>query len=329
MADYIVTGATGHIGNVVVRKLAERGEKVKAIVRNKSNLKCFEGVECDIVYGNFDADNFLCSIVKEGDIVIHCAGKIEIGSGAKEEIMRINYEGTKLVVDVCLKNRAGKLVYVSSVDCFLKEKAGVVTEPEKFFPEKQKSAYAKSKALATEYVLDACRNKGLNGVIVYPTAVTGRYDWKVSNIGQVIKDYQSGKNLARINGGYNFVDVEDVANGIILAAEKGRSGEGYILSGEGITVDEMFEILRNLKGKKNLPVKIPAFIVEIFAPLAELYYKARKIKPAFTKKAIKVLNSNYNYSSQKAEKELGYMHVSAKQAITNSYEWFKNIYCEK
>ena len=325
MSNYIVTGATGHIGNVIVRKLAERGESVKAVVRNNSDITCFNDIKTDLVFGNFSAENFMSSIIEKGDIVIHCAAMVEIGAGNRDEVMRVNYEGTKIVADACLHNKAERLVYVSSVDCFFKEKSGVVKEPEEFYPEKLKSAYAESKALATKYVFDSVKNNNLNAVVIYPTAVTGKYDWKVSNLGQVVKDYQNGKTLARIKGGYNFVDVEDVAEGIISAAEKGRTGEGYILSGEGANVDEMFEILRKLKGKKNLPPKIPSFLVEIFAPLAELYYKKRNIRPAFTKTAIQALKSNYNYSSEKAEAELGYTHISAEEALTNSYNWFASL----
>jgi dihydroflavonol-4-reductase len=220
-----------------------------------------------------------------------------------------------------MRKQVKKFVYISSVDAIYKPDAGSpIAEPSAFYPEKLEGIYGKSKAMATEYVLDLAKDGMLNVSVAYPTAVIGPYDYKVWNVGQVILDFITNKPLARVEGCYNFVDVRDVAREIIQIAEKSKSGYGYILGGEVVTVTQLFEILSPIYGR-NIPIKLPLWFVNAFSELGVLYYKVRGKKPVFSRFALKTLNSNCNYDITKAKTELGYSTRSAFETLTESAKW--------
>ena len=162
------------------------------------------------------------------EVVFHLAGIIEIGSGNKRKVHEVNVNGSKNVVEACKIAHVKKLVYTSSVHA-IPEKQGIITETKEFDPKLVKGTYAKSKAEATNYILNS-NSKELEVIIAHPSGVIGPYEYIKSNMGQLIIDCANGRMKASIKGGYNFVDVRDVANGIILALEKGKPGECYILA---------------------------------------------------------------------------------------------------
>ena len=182
--------------------------------------------------------------------------------------------------------------------------------------------YAKSKAQATLEVLKGVA-QGLDAVIVCPTGVIGPYDYKVSEMGQLIIDFIQRKLHAYVDGAYDFVDVRDVAMGIILACEKGRSGESYILSGAQITVRDLLLMLEEMTGVKAPSLKIPAWLVRTVGSIAPLYYRLTKTKPLFTAYSVDVLSSNSLISSEKAHRELGYSTRSIRESVEDAIRWFR------
>lgn len=324
----IVTGATGHIGNVLVKELYEAGHQVQAIVLPKDDYKMIEPY-AEILFGNILDVAFLNETLKEVDIVFHLAGIVEIGSGKKKTIMKVNVEGTRNVLQACLNNHVRRLVYTSSVHAIPElPKNQIQTEIDHFDPNLVKGLYGKSKAIATQLVLDQ-KDSELEIVIVHPSGVIGPADYKLSNVSQVFLDFLCGRLTAYLRGGYNFVDVRDVARGIRLAGEKGRKGECYILSGSEITVKELLDEIALISGKKRVKTKIAFWFILAMSYFAEVYYKIVKTKPLFTHYSIIVLDSNYHFSNEKAKRELGFETRDIKESIKDTMEFAIGNYLTK
>jgi len=182
--------------------------------------------------------------------------------------------------------------------------------------------YAKCKAQATLEVLKGVE-QGLNAVVVCPTGVIGPYDYKISEMGQLIINASKGKLRAYIEGAYDFVDVRDIATGLILASEKGRSGESYILSGERITISDLLLILEEITGVKAPSFKVPAWLARTLGTITTPYYRLTKTKPLFTAYSVDVLESNSQISSEKAHYELGYSSRYIRESVADAVSWFK------
>ncbi len=316
----IVTGATGHIGNVLVKELYIHGYDVTAIVLPQDDVRMIEAY-ATIVYGNILDTDFLESVFLEKDLVFHLAGIVEIGSGKKKLINKVNVEGTRNVVNACLKCGVKRLVYTSSVHAITElPKPQVMAEISDFDPDTVKGLYAKSKALATKIVLEQ-KESPLDVIVVHPSGVIGPYDYKMSNVSQMFMDFLLGRLTAYLKGGYNFVDVRDVANGIRLAAEKGKRGECYILSGSEITVKELLDEIARVSGKKRVKTKLAYWFILAMSYFAEIYYKIVRQKPLFTHYSIVVLNSNYHFSNQKAKDELGFTTRDLKETIKDTMDF--------
>jgi len=318
-----VTGATGHIGNVLVRKLLAKGEKVRCIVPDFENSKPLEGLEIEIVHGDVRNVNSLVKAFKGAEIVYHLAGIVTIMSGNDDLLYQVNVEGTKNVVDACLKNNVKRLVYASSVHALKEPPHGTVIDERCIYDaECARGSYDKSKALASLEVIKGIQ-KGLDAVLICPSGVIGPYDYRISQMGHLIINFMKGDLKAYVDGAYDFVDVRDVAKGLILACKNGKCGESYILSGEQISVQELLFELEKITGMKAPYLKVPLRIVKAVSKISPLYYKFTGKEPLFTSYSIDVISSNSKISSVKAHNELGYSPRPIKESIRDSVEWIK------
>ncbi len=319
----VITGASGHIGYALLLKLLEKGERVRILIRR--DLKQFDGLDCEKVYGDVTAPGSLEKAFAGADTVYHLAGIIDINNGDDDFVWKVNYEGVKNVVNACKNQKVKKLIYASSVDAFEPAPDGkVMRETKVFEPDKLEGTYAKTKATATNYVFEQCEKENFPAVVVYPGACIGPYDYKVSNVGEMVRMCLEGKMPVSVGfGAYNFVDVRDVADGMILAAEKGKIGDGYILCGETISTDDFIKTTMRACGKKQPKMKLGRGLAKAAAPLCEAYYKASKTTPLFTRYSIRKLCSNCNFSIDKAKKELGYSPMSVEQSVKDMVEWIK------
>ncbi|NMP37284.1 MAG: NAD-dependent epimerase/dehydratase family protein [Clostridiales bacterium] len=319
----VITGATGHIGYALLRELADKGENVRILIRK--DVPVFDGINCEKVYGDVTEPDSLLKAFEGADVVYHLAGIIDVNTGNDEIIWKVNVDGTKNVVKACKACGVKRLVYASSVDAFPPLPNGeLMREIDHFDPDILDGTYAKTKATATQFVLDNCNDGSLEAVIVHPGACIGPYDFKVSNIGEMVRMFINGKFPVSLNfGKYNFVDIRDIADGMHAAAEKGRPGECYILCGEVLTVDGLIKTLAKVTGRKAPKLKLPLGIVNVAAPIMEVYYKASKTTPLFTRYSIRKLNSNCNFSIDKAREELGYDPMSAEQSFADMVKWIK------
>ena len=323
MEQFIVTGATGHIGNVMVRKLCEQGQNVKVLALPNEDLSPLENLKVDIVFGDVTDRDFVFKFIEKDAVVMHLAGIIDIGTTPEELVRNVNVNGTKNIVDACIENKAKKLLYLSTVHIIDPQKVGdILREPTEFDKNKVVGTYAKTKLEATKYIFDACKEKGLNATVLYPSGVLGPYDFKISELGQVILDYMNHKLIAYVKGGYNFVDVRDVADATINAVTMGRKGEGYIVSGTAMSLKEMLTVINKKLGRKKLPPKIALWFVRMFAGLSNLYYKMRHKKPVFSKYSLYKLNANSNFSNEKAKSELKFNPRPVEESICDAVDWF-------
>lgn len=321
----VITGATGHIGNVLVRELLKNGEYIRAFVYSHEDASSLDGLMVEKFIGDVTDFSSLIEAFKGADVVYHLAGIVSISSGQKKLLNSVNAEGTKNVVKACIKAGVRRLVYTSSVHAIVEAPNGTaIDETSPFDPDRVTGDYAKSKALASLAVLEGVKN-GLDAVIVCPSGVIGPYDYKISELGHIMLDYINKRLKAYINGAYDFVDVRDVVNGMILACKKGRTGESYILSGERITIKDILNILEKLTGIKKPSFKVPLWLVRLAAFFTPIYYKLTHTKPRFTSYSIKVLKSNCLISSDKSKRELGYSPRPIYKSIEDSIKWFKRM----
>lgn len=319
----VVTGATGHIGNALVRELTSAGIQVRALVQEGEPTKSIDGLGIEYCIGDVRDYRSLIRAFKEAETVYHLAGIVSIGSGKRRLLREVNINGTVNVCNACMDLAIPRLIYVSSIHAFKEPPMGTpILETKDFDPKAVDGNYAKSKAEATRLVLGKVA-EGLDAVIVHPTGVIGPYEFKLSNMGQLFVDFMRNRLLAIIEGAYDFVDVRDVAKGIVLAARFGRKGENYILSGEQITVRRMIDFIAAETGQKAPSRVIPSWFAKATGVFAEVYYKIRRQQPLFTAYSVSTLSSNSQTTHLKATNELGYHPRPIRSSIKDTVEWLK------
>ncbi len=319
----VITGATGHLGNVLVRKLVNMNKKVRVLILPGEDIASLGGLEIEKVEGDVRLPDSLRKAFEGAEIVYHCAGIISILPGQQKQLYQVNVLGTRNVVNMCLETKVKRLVYTSSIHALSEPSPGIVIdESREFNPENVLGEYSKSKALGTLEVLKGIE-KGLDAVILCPSGIIGPHDYRISEMGKLIVDFVKGKVKACVSGAYDFVDVRDVAEGLILAYEKGKKGECYILSGQQISVQQLLKFLEEISGVKAPSFKIPHQAARAAGFFNVLYCNLMKIKPLFTPFSIDVLASNSLVSCQKAQNKLGYSPRSIYESIKDTVRWFK------
>lgn len=326
---FIITGANGFLGNNIVRKLVEdQNNEVRALVLPEDKINSLDGLNCKIYKGDVTKKESLNSIfeIEESNVelyVIHCAAIVYIKSKYNPKVYEVNVNGTKNVIDKVLEKKA-KLVYVSSVHAITeKTNNEIITEIKDFNPNKVEGQYAKTKAEIAKYVLDMVENRGLNACIVHPSGIIGPNDFGNSHLTQLIIDFANGRLKACVNGGYDFVDVRDVADGIISACYKGKKGECYILSNRYVSIKELLDLVSKVRNTKKIKLILPMWLAKLTAPLSEKYYAILKQPPLYTKYSLYTLTSNSNFSNQKAKKNLNYNNRELEVTIKDTVKWLK------
>jgi dihydroflavonol-4-reductase len=318
----LVTGATGHIGNVLIRKLVEKGEKVRALIWRGEDTTPLQGLDVQPVEGDVLDPESLKAALKGVEKVFHLAGIISIMPGTNLLVRRVNLEGTRNMLAAARLAGVKRLVYTSSIHAIRRVPQGVLIDEQlPFDPDNPYGAYDRSKAEASLEVQKAVA-AGLNAVIVCPTGVIGPYDFRGSEMGSVIRDAALGRTAPYVDGAYDFVDVRDVADGMILAEQKGRAGESYILSGQRISVRYLLETVREVTGRAFTRIKIPFHLAEFAARFTPTYYRWSKARPRFTPYSLEVLQSNSQISHGKATRELGYHPRTLYESIADTARWF-------
>jgi dihydroflavonol-4-reductase len=318
----LVTGATGHIGNVLVRKLLAQGEKVRALIWRGEDTTSIDGLNIEQVNGDVLDPDSLAPAFGGIDTVFHLAGIISIMPGRNSFVWKVNVEGTRNVIQAARETHVRRLIYTSSIHAITRAPHGVqMDETLGFDADNPYGEYDRSKATASIEVQNAAA-EGMDAVIVCPTGVIGPYDFRGSEMGEVIRGAAEAHSMFYVEGAYDFVDVRDVADGIIAAREYGRSGESYILSGQKLSVRYLLETVREVTGKAFAHVKIPFSLAELAARFTPWYYQRTQSKPRFTPYSLDVLKSNSDISHKKADTELRYKPRPVYESIADTVRWF-------
>jgi dihydroflavonol-4-reductase len=282
-----------------------------------------EGLKVEIAEGNVLDYPAMRKAMQGVKTVYHLAGLITILPGRDPLVGLVNVQGTKNVLAAAMDAGVERLVYTSSIHAIARVPDHItIDENVPFDPKGLDSEYDSSKAMATLAVLEAA-GQGLEAVVVCPTGVIGPHDYRLSEMGRLIFDAASARLQFSVDGAYDFVDVRDVAQGLIKACERGRSGEHYILSGERITIPKLLTTVREVVGMRALQLNVPMALAKAAAFIATPFYRLTEIKPRFTQYALETVTSNSNISYAKAARELGYAPRSLRDSISDTIQWFK------
>ena len=321
----VVTGVKGHLGAALARTLTARGERVRGLALAGDPAPELPGVE--YLPGDLrDPDSLRPLFEDTGGApvdVIHAAGIVDVSGGAQPAMEAVNVQGTANLLALCRRYGVRRLVYVSSVHAIPEEPQGTaIREAGRFSPAWVNGEYAKTKAAATQLVLDAAAG-GLDAVVVHPSGILGPGDEGGGNhLVQMVRDYLVGRLPACVAGGYDFVDVRDVAQGCLLALQKGRRGECYILSNQFCSVKNVLELVRHELGGRRLAV-LPMWMARAAAPFFQAAARRRRQRPLYTAYSLYTLRSNGLFCHEKAARELGYRPRPLAQTVRDTALWLQ------
>ena len=324
---YLVTGATGFLGRAVVEELVRRRAQVYALVLHNDPYIDLLPKEVHTDLGDVCDKSSLADFFAGADsrtCVIHCAGIVSVASRPGPRLYQVNVGGTWKVLRQCMEHGVGKMLYVSSVHAIPEKPKGcIITEDCEFSPGLVDGDYAKSKAAATELVFDAAE-RGLNASIVFPSGIIGPGDLQGGSFTSMAKSFLSGKLPFAVRGGYDFVDVRDVARGILACSESGEPGKGYILSGCYVTIRRMLQLVGKAAKLKYRSLCLPLGLARLAAP----YYERRSLrerKPLFfTPYSVSVLASNGQFSHAAASERFAYQPRPIEETLGDMTAWLLN-----
>ena len=324
---YLVTGATGFLGRVVAEELVRRKAQVHALVLHDDPYTDLLPKEVRTVIGDVCDKSSLSDFFADADsrtCVIHCAGIVSVASRPGPRLYQVNVGGTWKVLRQCMEHDVGKMVYVSSVHAIPEKPKGcIISEDCEFSPGLVDGDYAKSKAAATELVFDAAE-RGLNASIVFPSGIIGPDDLQGGSFTSMARSFLAGKLPFAVRGGYDFVDVRDVANGILACSESGEPGKGYILSGHYVTIRRMLQLVGKAAKLKYRSLCLPLGLARLAAP----YYERRSLrerKPLFfTPYSVSVLASNGQFSHAAASERFAYQPRPIEETLGDMTAWLLN-----
>lgn len=305
---YLVTGAAGHLGSAVLEKLRRRDCLIRGLVLPgepappDDRITWYRG---DVTRPETLVP-FFEGLSGPEAVVLHMAGIVTIQDEVSPSVRNVNVNGTLHILEKCFQYRIRRLVYISSVHAIPEPpEVAVVREISSFSGSAVEGTYAVTKAEATRLVLEAGRH-GLDVVVVHPSGILGPGDTGTNHLNQLLRMYLHRRLPFGVRGGYDLVDVRDVAEGILSAAEQGRAGECYLLTNRYATVPELLDLLRAAAGRSHRPPCLPLWLARAALPLTTLLARLTRTRPLFTRCSLKVLGTRSRFSHEKATRELNY-----------------------
>lgn len=316
-----VTGASGHLGVAILQELKHRGHDVRALAHR--DVAYFENHAIEFVRGEVNDPEAMEKLLQGCDALIHSAALISIDGDQQGKVQRINVEGVRNVMQTALKMNIGRVVHVSSIHAYNPLPKDKELNEARDFVDDKAFAYDRSKRDGQKIVMEYVA-KGLPALVVNPTSVTGAPENKLSLQGKAILDIYLGKIPAIFEGGYDWVDVRDIASSVCNALTMGRVGENYLLSGQYYTMKEIFGLVSEVKGETIKVRNIPVWTVKFGLPFVKLAAKITKKDPLYTRESIEILlHGNQKISHQKASIELNHHPRPFKKTIADLIDWFK------
>lgn len=316
-----ITGATGHIGGVIVRELLNRGHTVKALVRGH-DTKSLDGLEVEKIQGDLHDQLALERLMNSCEALIHAAALISIDGDMKGLVHRTNVAGTRQVMEAAKADGVKRVIHISSVHAYAQHPLDAIFDEHRAPAGDNTFAYDRSKrdgqALALSYA-----SSDMEVLVVNPTSVVGPFDFKPSKLGQAIINMSTGKLPFVFKGGFDFCDGRDVAHAIVNALTMGRSGEAYLLGGGWCSLSEFGQILSEISTYKNKPFALPTILGWIGLPFIYSFARLTKAEPLYTNEAlVAVAEGNRHINCAKAKTELQYSARPLRESLHDTYHWF-------
>ncbi len=299
-----ITGANGHVGANLVRALIGNGSPPRCLVH--VNSRAIDGLDVVRVSGDVRDVESLCRAFQGVDVVYHLAAGISLSMADWTRLQEINVNGTRNVVEACLRAGVRRLVYFSSIHALEQEPYAIpVDESRPLVTSPRYPPYDRSKAAAEKEVRQGIE-RGLNAVILYPTAIVGPHDYQPSHFGEALLGIAQRKLPALVTGGFDWVDVRDVVAGAMLAAEKAPAGAGYLLSGHWVSMCDIAAIVEEITGVSTRKPVCPLWLANLGVPFIKGMSLVNGKRPLYTSVSLRALKSNRRISHERATRELGY-----------------------
>lgn len=322
----LVTGAAGHLGANLVRRLLDDGQSVRVLLLEGDNNAAIEGLDVEKVYGDLRDLDRIKTAVQGCDRIYHCAAKVSILNNdpiLEREIYDCNVLGTIHILQAALEEGVAKVVVSGSFSAVGHDPEKPSDETMPFYPFSPHLPYAFSKNLVEHECLKAFAN-GLNVVVAVSCAILGPNDYIPSRMGRTLIDFANGKLRAYLPGGFEFVAAKDIVEGHLLAMEKGRSGQKYIFSSQFLTVDEIMNMFEEITNRNRPSLKIPGAVMARVANVSDFIIPRffPDVPRRFTSGAIRILRMYRHADISKAKNELGYQPTDIKASIQSAYDDF-------
>lgn len=317
----LVTGATGLLGNNVVRQLVQQGADVRALTRPSSDRRPLEGLAVETVHADLSQVDELRQACRDVHTIIHAAGHVEIGWSRPELYEQVNVQGTVNLL-AAARQAGARLVYVSTVNTLGLGAWKQPADEDSALPGIVPCPYVESKRRAEEQVLEAARQQ--HAVVVNPAFMLGPWDWKPSS-GRMLLEVTRRFVPVAPSGGCTVCDARDVAHGVLLAAEQGRSGRRYILGGQCMSYLKIWRLFQRL-ARRSGPWIITGPLLPMLAGwTADQWGRLTGREPAANSAAIRITRQAHYFTSRRAEQELGYRCRPFEQTAQDTWQWFRDF----
>jgi len=316
----LVTGATGFVGWHVARKLLDRGDRVRALVRDASRVRELEGVE--IAGGDLRDAESLERAVEGCGVVFHVAADYRLWARDPREMFRSNVEGTRNLLETARRAGIERVVYTSTVGCIGMPEDALGDEETPVGIGEMTGPYKQSKFEAERAALKFAA-EGMEVVAVNPTAPIGDHDFKPTPTGKIVVDFLRGAMPGFVDTGLNLVDVRDVAEGHLLALERGKKGERYILGAENLTLEQIFSMLAKMAGMAAPKIRVPYAIAYAYGAVSTAWAGISGKEPLAPLDGVRMAKKKMWVRHEKAARDLGYSPGPVEGALRRAVEWFR------
>jgi dihydroflavonol-4-reductase len=320
----LITGANGFIGSHLARFLVEQGERVRVLVRPRSETRSIAELPVEFAYGDLRNPSSLAEPLRGVQAVYHVAADYRLWAQNPQEIYDTNVNGTRNLLSAARQAGTGRFIHTSTV--------GTLVPPNpQMLPDEQTHLrlsdmighYKRSKYLAEQAAMDAAQS-GQPVVIVNPTTPVGPGDWKPTPTGRIILDFLKGQIPAYVDTGLNFVSVEDVVKGHWLAAQKGRVGERYVLGARNLTLKQMLQILSGLSGRRMPRIRLPLAVAYLASLADTLRARLLRREPRIPLEGVRMARHKMFVDGSKAVRELGFEPAPVEQALEKAIRWYRD-----
>lgn len=319
-----ITGISGHIGNNIARALNKNGyTQINALVQNRES-KSIEGIKANYILGDLFDGTSLDQISKDADVMIHLAAKISIGSSDIDLVYKTNIVGVKNVIEACKKNGIKKIIHFSSIHAHIASGPDIAIDEDTAYISSEDVPYDFSKSTGENLMLNA-RKEGIDVTIINPTAVIGPNDFKPSFSGKMMIDIYNGNMPSVVSGGFDWVDVRDIAEAVVTILEKNVFNQKFIMSGHYADLKDLANKICHVKGEKYKGMSSPIFLAKMGLPFISMFAKITGKPALYTSESLKAIEEgSLNNEHKNASKLLDYKPRPLDVTVNDTMLWFKN-----